>query len=136
MRLRFVRASRLPRVPWWAVLLVVLWGALILATIILQRRAGTDFSLCAFKNLTGLPCPSCGSTRAAEALLAGHPVRAWLFNPLVCTAIAVAGVVLAVRLVSARAIRLEMSHREVHAVTAVLILLLLINWAYLILQGY
>lgn len=36
---------------------------------------------CGFKIITGLPCPSCGGTRAVLALLAGDPLRAIWFNP-------------------------------------------------------
>ncbi len=37
---------------------------------------------CAFRALTGLPCPSCGSTHAALALLHGNPLEALRANPL------------------------------------------------------
>ncbi|HEY7462551.1 MAG TPA: DUF2752 domain-containing protein [Gemmatimonadota bacterium] len=42
---------------------------------------------CPFRALTGLPCPTCGTTRAMLALANGHPGAALLENPL---AIAVA----------------------------------------------
>ncbi|MBN2582477.1 MAG: DUF2752 domain-containing protein [Planctomycetes bacterium] len=135
MKLSLVKASRLPHVPWWAVAIIVLWLILVGGTEIAQHYAHVDVSLCAFKRLTGLPCPSCGSTRAAESLLAGHPVRAWLYNPLISTVVAMAGAVLGVRLVAARAVRLDMSQREIHAATLLLIALVLINWAYLIVRG-
>jgi hypothetical protein len=136
MRVRLVPASRLPRVPLWALLVVAAWSSVIVASVIAQRWAGTDVSLCAFKQATGLPCPSCGSTRAAESLLRGHPVRAWLYNPLVVTAGAVAAAVLSVRLASARAVKLDLSRREVHVALIVLIALVMANWIYLIVRGY
>jgi hypothetical protein len=37
---------------------------------------------CVFKAGTGVPCPSCGSTRALESLVAGDLVGAVLVNPL------------------------------------------------------
>jgi len=37
---------------------------------------------CVFHAVTGLPCPGCGTTRAALALLAGDPFAALGFNPL------------------------------------------------------
>lgn len=36
---------------------------------------------CAFRQLTGLDCPGCGSTRALHALLHGRVGEAFLFNP-------------------------------------------------------
>jgi 1,6-anhydro-N-acetylmuramate kinase len=38
--------------------------------------------VCPFKRLTGLPCLSCGTTRAALALLRGDLAVAFHFNPL------------------------------------------------------
>lgn len=37
--------------------------------------------LCIFSNLTGMPCPSCGSTRSVMCLLHGDPVGAIRINP-------------------------------------------------------
>jgi len=42
---------------------------------------------CAFHRLTGIPCPTCGSSRAVVAALHGHLVEAFLWNPLVTTVI-------------------------------------------------
>jgi hypothetical protein len=40
------------------------------------------YPLCAFKLLTGLDCPGCGSTRALHALLHGRFEEAFRFNPI------------------------------------------------------
>jgi len=39
-------------------------------------------NLCIFKNLTGIPCPSCGSTRAFMSILDGRFVDSLLWNPI------------------------------------------------------
>ncbi len=46
---------------------------------------------CLFHELTGLYCPGCGGTRAAKALLCGHPVLSLQYHPLVlyCALVAV-----------------------------------------------
>ncbi len=36
---------------------------------------------CIFRNLTGLPCPGCGTGRSAIALLGGDFIRSWKYNP-------------------------------------------------------
>lgn len=38
--------------------------------------------ICIFKNLTGFPCPSCGSTRSVVSLFHGDPMAAININPL------------------------------------------------------
>jgi hypothetical protein len=43
------------------------------------------FPSCPFRMMTGLLCPLCGTLRAAHALLHGHVVDAFLFNPLTFT---------------------------------------------------
>lgn len=54
----------------------------------LTRLATTGPSWCALFRTTGLLCPGCGMTRAAVALLHGHPVAAFTFNPLVYVVVA------------------------------------------------
>lgn len=39
-------------------------------------------TVCLVKNTTGLPCPSCGSTRALVAMLQGDPGGLLRWNPL------------------------------------------------------
>ena len=46
---------------------------------------------CFFHELTGFYCPGCGGTRAFFALITGHPIISFLYNPAVIYA---AGVLL------------------------------------------
>lgn len=48
-------------------------------------------SLCPLLRLTGIPCPSCGGTRATLFMLAGDPMAAWQANPGVSLFVVVAG---------------------------------------------
>lgn len=42
----------------------------------------SDLTVCLIKNATGLPCPSCGSTRSVVALAQGDWLEALRLNPL------------------------------------------------------
>ena len=41
---------------------------------------------CVFRSLTGIPCPTCGTTRATAAFLDGHLMAAFAANPLASAA--------------------------------------------------
>lgn len=49
---------------------------------LLSINKETGITVCHFKNLTSLPCPSCGSTRSALSILKGNLPEAFLINPL------------------------------------------------------
>jgi hypothetical protein len=44
--------------------------------------ASSNLTVCLVKNVTGVPCPSCGTTRALLLLIAGDFQKALLTNPL------------------------------------------------------
>jgi Protein of unknown function (DUF2752) len=46
---------------------------------------------CVFKQVTGLDCPGCGTTRALHALLHGSVVEAFHFNPMLFVMMFVGG---------------------------------------------
>src|SRR5262245_61593799 len=58
-----------------------------------------DHTLCLFKNITTVPCPSCGLTRAMVYLVDGNTADAVMTNPLVILVLglAMAGTVAIVR---------------------------------------
>ncbi|MGD8395157.1 MAG: DUF2752 domain-containing protein [Candidatus Eiseniibacteriota bacterium] len=41
---------------------------------------------CPLRHATGIACPTCGGTRAMMALAGGHPLRAFVWNPIVTLA--------------------------------------------------
>ncbi len=49
-----------------------------------------DIPLCAFRQLTGRPCPLCGGTRACAALAEGDLLAAWQAHPGLLPLIAIA----------------------------------------------
>ena len=64
-----------------------LWGAVGLACLALgglwARQMGLVPLGCVFKAVTGIPCLTCGASRAALALAHGHPLAAFRLHPLV-----------------------------------------------------
>jgi hypothetical protein len=65
--------------------LLSIWGLLSLgAGYVFAFEPGKTgiFPPCVFRQLTGLQCPGCGSTRALHQLLHGHFVTAFTLNPL------------------------------------------------------
>ena len=46
-------------------------------------RFGLPLPVCRFREWTGLPCATCGSTRMIEALLHGRILEAAVWNPVV-----------------------------------------------------
>jgi len=41
----------------------------------------SDFGVCVFKQVTGVPCPSCGTTRSVLSILKGDILEGILWNP-------------------------------------------------------
>jgi hypothetical protein len=46
-----------------------------------QYSENGQISVCMIKNATGYPCPSCGTTRAVQALFKGDLIRSLMLNP-------------------------------------------------------
>jgi hypothetical protein len=96
------------------------------------------FSLCYLKLITGLPCPTCGSTRALGRLFALDAPGAFAMNPLAAFAVALlvawAAADLAL-LPRGRALGIEVKPRLGSVLRAAAVVAITANWAYLILAG-
>lgn len=94
--------------------------------------------VCYFKLATGMPCLTCGGTRALWRLFAFDPAGALVMNPLATLAVvgiaawALADLVLWPR---GSALRLRLSPRAANAVRVGGALALAANWAYLVVAG-
>jgi hypothetical protein len=69
--------------------LALLWLAAATSALALRPlwlAIAPHFPPCVFRALTGIPCPTCGTTRAATALLDGRLVEALAANPLATAA--------------------------------------------------
>jgi len=91
---------------------------------------------CIFKGITGIPCPTCGTTRSVVYLSQGDIATALIMNPL-----AALGLIAALLYFSYSVITLLfdlprigfiLTNREKIAVQISAITLILVQWAYLI----
>jgi hypothetical protein len=121
----------------------LLWGSLLAASALIAAGwliSGLPTPLCPLHALTGIPCPTCGMTRATTALLHGHPVEALQWNPLMTLVLSGAAlyVLYAAVVVIGKLPRLRWtppSRSESQWIRISVILLIATNWAYLLWRG-
>ena len=92
---------------------------------------------CSFRTFTGVPCVTCGATRAGAALLEGDALTAWRLNPLVFVALTSVAVfdlyALAVLLARSRRLRVGLTAAPARwAVVAISGGAVVLNWIYLL----
>jgi Protein of unknown function (DUF2752) len=92
---------------------------------------------CAFHELTGLPCVTCGATRAAMQFFHGNFLVALKWNPLALAGLCAVSVfdVYAAIVLATRAPRLRIADLkafEKNSLRIVVVALLALNWAYLL----
>jgi len=94
---------------------------------------------CALRHATGWPCPSCGLTRVADRLAHGNFSGAWEANPLgTLAALLLASVTLATMLHVTFKVpipEVELSQREALLLRATIVLLVVVNYAYVIVKA-
>ena len=96
------------------------------------------FVFCFFKATTGIPCMTCGTTRAMARLARLDPVAALQVNPLatlVLSAVIVLGFVELVLWAQGRTLSFSLSSRQIRWAWFLGGLLAALNWAYLIKAG-
>ena len=110
-------------------------GVFAAAAIRLAHLDRLPFPVCTFRALTGLPCMSCGSTRALGLLVRLEPVAAFRMQPLATLAallVVVWGLADLALLSRRRALRLECTRREATVLAWTALGLVLLNWGYLL----
>jgi len=133
MRIELIHISRRPAWPYWAVLIVLVWFGLGAGAMALASHLNQSVQLCLLKRLTGYPCPTCGFTRGALSFLHGHVVQAWLYNPLLYSALALFAAFVAIRVTLAREVRVSLNRTERRAAWILATALFFANWVYVIL---
>ena len=131
-----VRLLGRPGVPLGLVLAVL--GGVGAAAVAILGVDRLPFTICLFKTATGLPCLTCGGTRAAGRLATLDLRGAFLLNPLV-TAAAVAIVPWALADLAlwrrGQALALEVAPRAKPWLGWLAVVLGLANWAWLVISG-
>lgn len=92
--------------------------------------------VCLWHRLTGLPCLTCGTTRALQALLEGRVAEAFRLQPLVLAGVSLVaalsvfevGAVMLFR----RVVHVALDARERWALAGAALLAFAANWAYLL----
>ncbi len=115
--------------PWIALLI---WAVLVGSLVVIYRMTGRSFSLCTFRAVSGIPCPSCGSTRAVLRVLDGDLLGGFLMNPLVMLALTVIGVVLALRLLFRWRVEWNFGRADYWILGALLLGAVAANWIWVI----
>ncbi len=93
-------------------------------------------TLCPLRRYTGIPCFTCGSTRAILALVTGDITTAFLTQPLVISLICMLAPILLFNICAAllkkRMLLLSLSRTEKTVLFVSLTVATLINWLYLL----
>ncbi len=99
---------------------------------LLVKPAGSEATLCLFRNATGLPCPTCGSTRAVLAAADGRLRDAVMLNPLMTFAVLIGVVWLTVCVGFARRVELDLTRPARGLAWGAMAVLLGANWVWVI----
>jgi hypothetical protein len=93
---------------------------------------------CVLKGITGLPCPSCGSTRSIVHLAHGNVIASVAMNPLM--SLLLIGAVLfflysfGTLVLGMRRVHIKLLENEKKMVRTISVVVLLVNWLYLIMM--
>ena len=136
--MRLDTVQRRPPDPMRGALLLCAWLIAGLGVALLSRLTYL-WPVCPFRDWTGLPCLTCGSTRMIDALVSGQLLEAALGNPLVFLGLAMATawvVVAAGGMALGRPLRVTLpTSRRRHGLWLLAVVVLAANWAYLIWRG-
>ncbi len=116
----------------------ILYGGIALLMLIAARVLPLHLlaPTCVLYGLTGIPCPTCGSTRSLVFLAHGDLSRALFLNPLVVAACITAHLALLYSMITLipgiPRVGIHLSNQEITVIKSVAVCLFLVNWAYLI----
>lgn len=135
MRLSF-RPRTADGLPWGIWVLPAL--ALVGAGAWLISQGVVHLGTCGLKQMLGLPCLSCGATRATLFVLDGDLWSAFAMQPLVVLGYGLLlgwGLVALASVVTGRRLEVSLTQRESTLLKVAVVVLPLANWCYLIIAG-
>jgi hypothetical protein len=133
---RTVLRARAGAAPVGAILAACALVAIAIVAVLHLDRL--PFSLCVFKAVTGVPCMTCGTTRALALLARLDLAGALSMNPLAAAGVALLGPWAAADLVllpSGRALVLELSPAAARVARIAAVAAVLVNWVWLVAAG-
>lgn len=117
----------------------LIWLAVTLGTAVacaVWLALSLPWPTCTFRALTGLPCATCGATRASVAFLHGDFATAWQLNPLIVALLCAIALfdfyALAVLCAGRRRLRFSLPKGGARKVVIGLAIIAAINWVYLL----
>ena len=116
----------------WPLAALVLW---LLLVFLFARAKPADYGgpgLCLFRDVTGVPCPTCGGTRMMMALGRGDVLAALQWNPLLLLVMTLSAAWLFIRIVLQRRIAMRCSVAQRRVLWIIAALLFVANWVWLI----
>lgn len=132
MRVEWQRVPRKLGIPFWGGLLIGLWLTLVASVVAMEQATGNEVVVCWFRALTGVACPTCGSTRALLALAKGRVLESFAHNPLVVLAGILGAAWLAARVGLGRRLTVMFGVRGRRIAWLLAAALFFANWAYVI----
>ncbi len=97
-----------------------------------------NLGTCAMKVATGLPCLTCGSTRATMLLFDGHVLDALTFQPMmmfIYLFLTIWGSISLWAFVTRKRVKIKLTDREDFVLKALLVGIPITNWFYLVNAG-
>jgi uncharacterized protein DUF2752 len=116
----------------------IIYGGIALLALLAARldRALSMAPTCVFKGISGIPCPTCGSTRSLVHLSHGDIASAMTMNPIVTLIVLFAILFFFYALITLmfnfRRIGFLLTEREKNTVRITAVVLLLAQWGWLI----
>ncbi len=132
MKIKIVPAKRLPNWPVWAVIVGLLWLSLVAIAVYLSIKTGKNVDLCSLKNVTHIPCPTCGVTRSCLNIFEGNFLTAFLFNPLIFLAGFIFFIIATIKILFAKSLKINLTKKEKRIIWVILTILFIVNWIYVI----
>jgi hypothetical protein len=135
--MKIITSSRVPMRKNLALKVLLLLGPILAFQVFVPEKWALH---CRATQWTGIPCPSCGTTRCLQLLLEGNLSAAWQMNPLMCCTAILFGSVLIYSLSSSLlhwpAWRVVLNRKNERRAALLLVAAAVLgNWAYLIITS-